>query len=241
MIKLPGFVRQLPLALIMQALVMTTACAAESQTGDACPGPARVTVFGGDTADFKVVCEGAQRALAFLSRAGLQNPHETVIDVVAELSGELAGRAVGCYLRETRRIQLLSFAAFQSGGGWFQLPPTLELYRAAASHEAAHAVAGCHAEPRRLAVAAHEYLAYVVMFATLDPVVRSAVLAKFPSTGFGSAGQITDISHIANPNQFGVDAWRHYLRMRDRETWLRSVLAGDVVPDIAEDPGADTR
>jgi hypothetical protein len=236
--------------MVLQAVVLTAACAAEGtavppappqQTSHPCQGLTQVTVLSETPADAAAVCDGARRALEFLARAGLESPPSTTIEIVPELPGELAGRAVGCYVREDRRILLLDFDAFRSGGGWFQMPPTLELYRAAATHEMAHAVIGCHSEPRRLAVAAHEYIAYVVMFATLDPALRSALLARFPGAGFGSTAQINDINHIVNPNQFGVDAWRHYQRVKHREPWLRKVIAGDAVPDIAEDPGADSR
>ncbi|OQY74617.1 MAG: hypothetical protein B6D47_02365 [Rhodocyclaceae bacterium UTPRO2] len=148
---------------------------------------------------------------------------------------------MGCYLRETKRVVLLSFDAFKAGGGWFQMPPSLELYRAAAAHEVAHAVAGCQSEPRQLAVAAHEYVAYVVFFTTMDQELRAELLRKFPGRGFQSTGQIIDISHIVNPNQFGVDSWRHYLRVGNGSSWLRRIIAGEVIPDPVEDSGASTR
>lgn len=207
----------------------------------ACRGLPDVTVRASEEPETEAVCEGAGRALAFLAGAGLNAPPHTRIEILSELPGELAGRAVGCYVRETQRVLILSFGAFQAGGGWFQMPPSWELYRAAASHEVAHAVVGCHSEPRRLAVAAHEYVAYVVFFATMDAQLRAALLAKFPGAGFRTAGQISDISHMVNPNQFGVDSWRHYTRVRDGGQWLRKIIAGEVVPEPADDPGASSR
>lgn len=207
----------------------------------ACAGLPQVKVQAEDARDAATACEGATRALGFLAQAGLSAPPDTRIDIVAELPGELAGRAVGCYLRESRKILLLSYGAFQSGGGWFRMPPSQELYRAAASHEVAHAVVGCHAAHARLAVAAHEYVAYVVFFATMEPQLRSDLLRKFPGTGFKTTGQISDVSHIVNPNQFGVDAWQHYLKTDDRAQWLRRIIAGEVVPEPVDDPGASER
>ena len=207
----------------------------------ACRGLPEVTVRAADEQETEAACEGAGRALAFLAGAGLNAPPHTSIDILSELPGELAGQAVGCYVPETQRVLILSFDAFKAGGGWFQMPPSWELYRAAASHEVAHALVGCRSEPRRLAVAAHEYVAYVVFFATMDKQLRSALLAKFPGSGFRTAGQISDISHMVNPNQFGVDAWRHYMRFKDGGQWLRKIVAGEVIPDPADDPGASTR
>lgn len=207
----------------------------------ACRGLPEVTVRTAEEPEAEAACEGAHRALAFLAGAGLTAPPQTRIDVLSELPGALAGRAVGCYVRETQRVLILSFGAFQAGGGWFQMPPSWELYRAAVSHEVAHAVVGCHSETRRLAVAAHEYVAYVTLFATMDQQLRTALLAKYPGSGFRTAGQISDISHMVNPYRFGVDAWRHYVRVRDGGQWLRKIIAGEVVPDPADDPGASAR
>ena len=109
------------------------------------------------------------------------------------------------------------------------MPVDHELYRAVAAHEMVHAVVGCNADPAGLPVAAHEYVAYVTLFATMEPGRRDRLLAKFPGTGFSSTLQINDMNHFANPNQFGVDAWRDNLRRRDRDACLREVIAGRVV------------
>ncbi|MFM1988800.1 MAG: hypothetical protein RJA99_1757 [Pseudomonadota bacterium] len=207
----------------------------------ACARLPRVTVHASSAQDAETACEGAGRALDFLARAGLDGPSETTIEIVPELPGDLAGRAFGCYVPETRRILLVDFDAFRAAGGWFGMPPSRELYRAVASHEVAHAVAGGHAAPRRLPAAAHEYVAYVTLFATMDPPLRAAILDRFPGSGFATVGQISDLNHVVAPNRFGVDAWRHYLKARDRDAWLRRVIAGEVVPEGAPDPDASSR
>jgi hypothetical protein len=47
--------------------------------------------------------------------------------------------------------------------------------------------------------------------------------------------QINDVNHIADPNQFGVDAWRQDLGRRDRAAWLREIIAGNVVPEFPKE------
>lgn len=214
---------------------------APEATPEICPTEPRVTVIAAQREDADSACDGARRALGFLARLGLDGPADTTIAIVPALPGELAGRALGCYVPATRRILMVSYAAFEAGGGWFGMPPSRELYRAVASHEVGHAVVGCHAAPRPLPVAAHEYVAYVVLFATMDPPLRAAILARFPGSGFRTSGQISDVAHVVNPNRFGVDAWRHFLRVDDRERWLKRVIAGEVVPEVVADPGAETR
>jgi hypothetical protein len=197
-----------------------------------CPGTVLVAIRASAAADAEMACEGVERALEFLARSGFGPPPSTTIEIVSELPGELGGRAVGCYLRQTRNILILTYESFQAGAQWFRMPADRDLYRAAAAHEMAHAVVGCHSEPVRLPVAAHEYVAYVVMFATLDPPLRERILAKFPGAGFTSTVQINEITHLVNPNQFGADSWRHYLRRRDRSNWLREIIAGHIVEEL---------
>jgi hypothetical protein len=73
------------------------------------------------------------------------------------------------------------------------------------------------------------------MFATMEPGLRKHLLARFPGVGFTSTLQINEVSHFANPNQFAVDAWRHYLRRRDRAAWLREMMSGRVVQELPRD------
>lgn len=207
----------------------------------ACRGPVPVTIRTATEAEAQAACDGALRALAFMAKAGLEGPESLTIEIVRQLPGELGGRAVGCYFRGTRRILLLGHDAFQATGTWFRVPTTWELYRAAASHEVAHAIVGCHTEPRIVPVAAHEYVAYVVMFATMDPALRSAILEQFPGPGFGTSFQINDLNHVVDPNRFGTDAWKHYLRTGEHKRSLRQVIAGEVVIEVAPDPGAESR
>jgi hypothetical protein len=195
------------------------------QALQACPANPPVVVQSApiDARDAVTVCEGVDRALQFLARAGLASPPATTVELVQQLPPELGDRALGCYLRNTGKIQLLTYQRDR------------ELYRALAAHEMAHAVVGCHSEPRKLPVPAHEYVAYVVMFATMEPVLRGRLLARFSGTGFSSTLQINALNHLANPSQFGVDAWRDYLRRPAKEAWLRDVIAGRVVQEWPDD------
>lgn len=196
-----------------------------------CPIAATVVVWGAVAGDRDVVCDGARRAIEFLGRMGLRAPPIMQIEVVEALPGDLGGRAVACYLL-TKKILILNYSAFEYGGNWFRLPVDRELYRSAAAHEMAHAVVSCYSEPSQLPVAAHEYVAYVVMFATMDQELRKRLLAKFPGKGFSNSLQINDLSHMVNPNQFAVDSWRDYLKRRDRDAWLLEIIAGRVVPEL---------
>ncbi|MFO1327402.1 MAG: DUF6639 family protein [Rubrivivax sp.] len=196
--------------------------------------PAVVLVDAG-ALEQRLVCDGAARALRFLGDAGLRLPELTRVHLVDEMPGEMAGRAVGCYLRDTRRVMLLRWSAFEATGHWLRWPVEPALYRGAAAHEMAHAVVGCHVDDRALPVTAHELVAYVTLFATLDADLRERVLARFGGHGFDTPLQINPIVYVADPLQFGADAWRHYRRQRDGAAWLRDVVAGLVVPEFPTD------
>lgn len=234
-----------PLAIAVSVFASLDACAtAPSSEGPTavvesilrpCAGAAQVGIRASVAADAETACEGVVRALEFMANLGLESPPATTIEIVPALPGELTGRAVGCYLRSTKSILLLSYDAFVAGGQWFRMQADRELYRAVAAHEMAHAVVGCHSEPARLPVAAHEYVAYVVMFGTLDQQLRQRLLDKFPGSGFASTVQINDINHIVEPNQYGADSWRHYLRRKDKAAWLREVIEGRVVQEFSSE------
>lgn len=235
MLRMPVRLSALAVCLACMAMPPQAPGAQDGPVSLACAAPVTVVVRAAEAADAQLACEGVARALHFLARTGLDLPAATTIDIVSRLPGDLAGRAVGCYLRPSRSILLLSLRAFQAGGPWFRMPADRELYTAAAAHEMAHAVVGCQGGDTPLPVAAHEYVAYVVLFATLEPALRERLLAHFPGTGFTNTLQINDINHIAQPSQFGVDAWRHYLRRRDRDAWLREVVSGRIVQDLFGD------
>jgi len=135
---------------------------------------------------------------------------------------------MGCFLRDSHRVQLLKLVDFEAVGRWWGEPAGRALYRSAAAHEVAHAVVACHADPA-LPVPAHEYVAYVVMFATMEPALRVRLLARYPGRGFGSVLEINTIVYVHDPLRFGAESWRHYLKRRDRAAWLRAVVAGGVV------------
>jgi len=78
-------------------------------------------------------------------------------------------------------------------------------------------------------VAAHEQVAYVVLFATLEPARPQRPFAKFPGTGLANSLQINDINRIVDLHQFGVNARHQSLRQPDRQGWLRDVMAKGVV------------
>lgn len=213
------------------------ATAADAPPRQACAGLPAVQVQAAGHDDATLACDGAARALRFLAAAGFVMPEAVHIELRDELPGDMRGQAVGCYLPGLRRVFLLDYPAFAATGHWFGQPVQPELYRAAASHEVAHAVAACNAAAASPPLAANEYVAYVTMFATMETDLRRRILAAFPGPGLANALQIHPLVYLQDPLQFAADAWRHYLRRRDGAAWLRDLVAGRIVQDLpAEGP-----
>lgn len=177
-------------------------------------------------------CEGARDALDFLHWLPREADDGLLIELVDAMPKGLRPDAVGCYAIKSRRLMVLEQHLFLRRGTWFGVPVSPRLWRAVVAHEVAHALLGCHLQGRALAGAAHEYLAYVTMFATLDEATRRAALAALPGEGFEHYAEINDFRYAFDPMMFGVESYRHWLRQPDRMGFLRSVIRGSIVPEM---------
>ncbi len=177
-------------------------------------------------------CAGARDAFGFLGRLQLERVRPVLIEVVSEMPEDLRRDAVGCYAPRTHRLLVLEMARFMDRGRWFGVPTSETLYRSVVAHEVAHALVGCHLDGRQLVTSAHEYVAYVAMFATMDPATLEAVFAAMPGPGFTYDAEINDMRYTLDPMAFGVEAYRHWLRQPDGFGFLRQVIDGKVVPEL---------
>jgi len=104
------------------------------------------------------------------------------------------------------------------------------LYRSLAAHEIAHALALESAVQPPLSVRGSEYVAYVAMFATMSPTHRDAILAATPESKFERESQISDSYFYLAPLEFGVSAYRHFLRPEVGAPFLLAILRGKSLP-----------
>ena len=219
-------------ALWMAALVCAPDTAdAQEPTPQRC-ADSPVVVTGADVPSLALACQGARTAFDFLGPLALDAPPTVPVHLVEHLPPDLRADAVGCYSNQTRRVHVLSLARFLARGSWFKIPVSTALYQAVVTHEVAHAIVGCHLGGRALPAAAHEYVAYVVMFATRDPATRALALAATPADGIEHDAEINDLRYAFDPMRFGVEAYRHWLRQADRNGFLIEVIRGGVVPEF---------
>ena len=140
--------------------------------------------------------------------------------------------AVGCYVRSEDRVYVLSFARCQHKKLEHDVVIDRPVHVGLVAHEVAHAIVRADPRGATLGLVAHEYIAYVTMYATMPPDRRSEVLAQIPGDGFESELHINSFIYAVDPVRFGAQAYRHYLKPGIGRSFLASVLNGQVVLDV---------
>ncbi len=200
----------------------------------ACPGSPDVVITAAamPAAQVQLACDGAADARRFLAPILPAQAPPLQVEIVDAMPPDLRADAVGCYAHATRRILVLDLPQFLARGRWFGVPVSEALYRAVVAHEVAHAIVGCHTGERRIPTAAHEYVAYVTMFATMPAALREAALQALPGRGLGADAELNDLRYAYDPMLYGVDAWRHWQRQADGAGFLRRVVRGEVAVEL---------
>ncbi len=203
--------------------------AADDPRAFTCPD-APLALRGGDAVDHADTCAGGTAAVAFLERHGLSAPERIDVEIVARMPPGYAPDAAGCFDPARRVVLLLDHGAFQRFGSWMGRPIDRAMHRAMhraiTAHEVAHALSACHFAMPRPGLIAREYVAYVTMFATMDPDLRAHALAVHPDPPWPDAVPPDEAEYAAEPMRFGARAWRDWLSRPDPEETLRAVLEG---------------
>ena len=194
-----------------------------------------ITISADEPVNQQDFCGAAEDALAFFDRLDLQLTHPLVIEIAPELPDWMSDTAVGCYQEEERKIFVLTFPAFEKRGDWFGVPVNQLMYRSLVTHEVAHAVASCNFTISQPTIHAGEYAAYVAMFVMMNPDLRARVLVAYPGAAFDSELEINEITYSFDPMHFGVAAYRHYLKNKHGDVFLRKVLSGDALTNTVND------
>jgi len=210
------------------ALAFALACGqpALADEGRRCDGTA-LTVYGSDRAEVQGACAGVVDAVAFLASLGLDTSTPGEIRLVEALPAIQGGAAAyGCHVKSESRIYVLNLAECRK----LPLAPDLlvdaVVHRGLVAHEVGHHIAAANFKVARPTIVAHEYIAYVTMFAALEPAARERLLARFPGEGFESAREIGLTVYLLDPNRFGAQAYRHFQRPGNGASFVEQVLSG---------------
>lgn len=188
-------------------------------------------VSGAGTQDFADICQGVASALSFFAGHGVPAPESLTIEVTQRLPAAAGATAAGCYLESQRTIYDVPFPTFQKNKTWFGVKIDRAMYRSLASHEAAHAVAACRFLVPNPTIQAKEYLAYVAMFSTMPPALRTKALAGVPAESFDSFDRFTPMLYMFDPMRFGAGAYRHFSSMPAPSSVVLDVLSGKALTD----------
>ena len=190
-----------------------------------CEAP-NVSIFGGDRESASLACDGAKRAMVFLSAQGLDVTPKIDIELVAQLANK---RAAGHLQASSKKAIVLNYSEFLKLDEWLRVPIDVEIYRALATQEVAHVIAANNFQVAKPTVQAHEYIAYVTMFATLNTAQRKRALGQFSGDGFETEQQMNTTVYLCDPMRFGAEAYRHFVKKGEEMDYFRSILSGRVL------------
>lgn len=183
------------------------------------------------TEDIQDICTAGLAVASFYRDAGFLKIPTMHITMVDNIPQEVDTNVLGCFAPKSGEIRILSFLAASKCGNWFGRHIDRALYQSLTAHEIAHAFASYNASVEKLSVRAGEYVAYVVMFATMDHDHRQKILEDCPGTGFETDEQISSTYYYLSPCQFGVNAYRHFLRPENGIRFFVSVIHGQALID----------
>lgn len=172
------------------------------------------------------MCQGAANAVAFFTRHGVLHTEPVSIEVTDRMPAEAGPSAVGCYIEQKRRAYVVPFSAFKKHKTWFGVRVDRSMYQALASHETAHAVAGCNFRIPNPTIRAKEYLAYVAMWSSMTPALRRKAAKQMQTEGFDSLDRFTPMLYLFDPMRFGAEAYRHFQSEPNPTALIQDVLHG---------------
>jgi hypothetical protein len=197
-----------------------------------------VTVQGPDRAEVQSTCRGVVDAVTFLASLGLDAGAAGELRLVEALPAIQGGAAAyGCKVKAEGRIYVLNLSECSK----LPLAPGVEVdatvHRSLVAHEIGHHVAAANFRMTEPTTVAHEYIAYVTMFAAMERKARERILAQYPGEGFESEREIGLTIYLMDPTRFGVYAYRHFMRPGNGASFMEAVLSGRAL--ATEDPPAN--
>jgi hypothetical protein len=194
-----------------------------------------VSVRGADRAEVQSACRGVVAAVKFLASLGLDTSATAEVHLVEALPAVQQGaRAYGCKVKADDRIYMLNLTECRKLPLAADVPVDAAVHRSLVAHEVAHHFAAANFKVARPTIVAHEYIAYVTMFATLEPETRDRLLRQYPGQGFESAREIGLTIYLIDPTRFGAQAYRHFTRPENGASFVEQVLSGRAL--ATEDP-----
>lgn len=190
---------------------------------------ANIVVYSKSRHDAVLGCEGAERAILLLGTLGLVTKGMVKLHIVDVLPRTNDSSILGFYSRAKLCAYLLSFSEVKKRGTAFDVPLDSILYRSMAAHEVSHIIIKRNFSIQEPQIKAKKYIAYFAMFAQMPTNYRMQLLEKLPYTAFDTEWDINAILYMLDPVQFGVSAYKHYLKLKDKRTFVQRILSGQAL------------
>ncbi len=202
-----------------------------------CVGGAVVIQYD-DPQDAELGCAGARASLEFLAALDIQRATPVQLDFSDQVMLDLGGyrfQVLGHYDSASDRIRMSSYdahARLQAEAPTFPIAFGSAFHRSVIAHEAAHAIIDEHFADDLPPVTAHEYVAYVVQFATMPRALRDAILGHYPHEGFAAASEMHPMLYAMGPDVFAIKSWRHH--QQAGAAFMHGLFDGSIKPPGGE-------
>ena len=197
-----------------------------------------VHVSAADEDERLLVCEAAQQAVGFFQRYGLLCRDAIRVNVRETVWLGEGSFAIGRYDRATELVELLSLDDYRRRypeRRFFKTPMNRALYRSFGVHEIAHAMADKQFQITPVPWLAQEYIAAVIQFATMEPLLRGRILDRYGLKAFETTEAMSSLYYQLDPAAFAVKAYLHFRGLEDQEAFLKDLFSGRILLGDDED------
>lgn len=180
--------------------------------------------------DLEDGCEAARSAARIFESSGLSMPRNVIIAIADTPPAEFLGQGeTGSYDGRQNAIRVLGYLsavrATEGNDPGLGRIANRSHWRSYVAHELAHAAIHGDCSTACPSRAIHEYVAAIVQIASLPDDQRSVLLAPYADLEpFHQVSEISEIYYALNPHSFAVKSYKHYQKLSDPRTFLRSAL-----------------
>jgi hypothetical protein len=174
----------------------------------------------------RLLCRAWADARAAVAPLGVRASAPLTVEL-APAGGEagMLATAFGSYDSRRHLVRLRPLAAYLAGGdGGFAQPPSVALWASYAVHEFTHALVDPHLRRTPSRRVTHEFVAYAIQLATLEPPLRARILAHYAARGYTNEQGVNLVTYGFAPHLFGVRAYLTVRAAPDPAAHLRARL-----------------
>lgn len=188
-----------------------------------------VSVFAVLPQDASSACKVANDAIRFFQKVGLKTGGAIRVEMVPGSNNDLLPQTYGCYDAALDVVRLWDYETCRQHSKnrrHFGQRMTRAMYESFIAHEISHAIAVTNFETPTQSRLAHEYIAYVTQFVTMDTDLRDSILHHYSHISVSNMRDLSYASWIMSPEIFAVRCYKHFLKPENGPEFIRSLLSG---------------